>query len=86
MDGIDMEDIELLLAILIAGFSLLVFLVSIASFARIRTGKLLIVGVAFLMFFVKGLLLLLEFIVQDQIAFVIDLIIIVLLYIAVVKK
>lgn len=81
-----MEDIELLLAILIAGFSLLVFLVSIASFARIRTGKLLIVGVAFLMFFVKGLLLLLEFIVQDQIAFVIDLIIIVLLYIAVVKK
>ena len=81
-----MEDIELLLAILIAGFSFLVFLVSITAYVRLRVGKFLILGAAFLMFFIKGLLLLLEFIIQDQIAFLIDLLIILLLYIAVVKK
>ena len=81
-----MEDIELLLGILIAGFSFLIFLVSITAFIRLRVVKFLILGTAFLTFFIKGFLLLTEFIMQDQIAYVIDLLMILLLYIAVVKK
>lgn len=81
-----MEDIELLLAILIAGFSILVFLVSIAAFIKLKVSKFILVSIAFLLFFIKGILLILDVISQSQIAFVIDFLIIVFLYIAVVKK
>ena len=81
-----MKDIELLLAILIAGFSLLVFFVSVAASIRIKVSKFLFVSIAFFLFFIKGFLLIFEIITQSQIAFVIDLLIIVFLYIAVVKK
>jgi len=81
-----MEDIVLLLTLLIAGFSILLFAVSIISYSRLKVTKFLIIGLAFLGFFAKAILLLLEYVVQDQIALIIDLIIIILLYLAIVKK
>ena len=81
-----MEEILLFLSILIAGFSLLLFIVSIIAYSRIKSVKLLIISFAFLAFTVKGVLLLLEFISQDMYATVIDFVVLVLLYLATAKK
>jgi hypothetical protein len=81
-----MDDITLLLSILIAGFSGLLFIVSIAAYNRIRSVKLLFISLAFFMFIVKGLLLIFEIFVQDKIMIAIDFVILILLYFASVKK
>jgi len=63
-----------------------VLLVSFVSWYRLKNMKLAIVGLAFLVFFVKALLLVFEIIVQDEKAIIIDFIVVILLYFAVVKK
>jgi len=81
-----MDEITLFLSIIIAGLSLLLFIVSAIAFYRLRATKLLIINLAFLGFIIKGVLLTLEFISQSRIGLIIDLGIIVLLYFAVIKK
>ena len=81
-----MDEITLFLSILIAGLSTILFIVSMISTARLRNIKFLLVGSAFLVFAIKGLLLFFEFLVQENIAMILDIVIIVLLYFAIVKK
>ena len=81
-----MDDIKLLLSILIAGFSILLFIVSTAAYYRIRANKLLLASFAFLAFLIKGILIILETIDQGEIALGIDLLIIILLYFSIIKK
>ena len=81
-----MDNIILFLTIIMAGLSGLILLVSFVSWYRIRAVKLVIVSLAFSAFFIKAVLLIFEFIVQDEKSIVIDSIIIILLYLAVVKK
>ena len=69
-----------------AGLTGLLLLVSFVSWYRLKNMKLAIVGLAFLVFFVKALLLVFEIIVQDEKAIIIDFIVVILLYFAVVKK
>ena len=81
-----MDDILLFLSILMAGLSALLLIVSFASYSRLRNIKLLIVGFAFTVFFIKATLLIFEKIAQGDLVIIIDFIIIVLLYFSVVKK
>ncbi len=72
-------------AIVVAGISLLLFLVSLLSFKRIKETKMLFIGIAFLLFFIKALAIIFEkFYVGHLI--LLDLLIIISLYIASVKK
>ena len=80
-----MEDITLFLAILIVGFSLLLFIISTFAYYRIRNIKFLFVCIAFLMFIIKGLLTITESITQENFVLGLDLIILLLLYFAVIK-
>ena len=81
-----MDEITLFLSILIAGLAGLLFVVSAAAYKRLRAGKLLIINLAFLMFVIKGLLIIFEIISQERIGLILDITIIVLLYFAVIKK
>lgn len=81
-----MDEITLFLTILITGLSLLMFIVSLISTCRVRNFKFLIIGFAFIGFIIKGLLLLFEYISQDEIALIIDFTVIILLYFAIIKK
>lgn len=47
------------------GFSLLLMLTSFISYARIKSKRLLFVAIAFLLFFVQGLLLIAAILIQD---------------------
>jgi len=49
--------IETFLTILLAGLSFLLFVVSMFSYRRVRNIKILIVSIAFLLFFIKALVL-----------------------------
>jgi len=81
-----MDEIILFLSIVITGLSALLFVVSAASFYRLRATKLLIINLAFLAFIIKGFLQIFEFITQTRIGLILDLVVIILLYFAVVKK
>lgn len=81
-----MDDLTLLMSSLIAGFSTLLFIVSIAAYIKIRSIKLALVSFAFLVFVIKGILLLFETISQDKLAIAIDFVILFLLYFASIKK
>jgi len=81
-----MDEIAMFLSVLISGFSLLLFIVSIVAYKRLRAIKLLFIGIAFFIFLIKGVLLSLEFITQDIYAIIIDFIILILLYLATAKK
>lgn len=81
-----MDDILLLLSILITGFSLLLFFVSMISYLKLRVSKFILIGIAFLGFTIKGILLLFEFISQGQIPLILDLFVIILIYFAIIKK
>jgi len=81
-----MDEVTLFLSIVIAGLSTLLFIVSAAAFYKLKVFKLLIINLAFFVFLIKGLLLIFEFISQDQFGLFLDIAIIVLLYFAVVKR
>jgi len=81
-----MDDILLLLTLLITGFSSILFVVSIISYVKLKYVKFLLIGIAFLGFMMKGIFLLFEYIQQDQIPLVLDLFVIILMYLAIIKK
>ena len=81
-----MDDIYLFLAIIMAGLAGLLLLVSSASWYRLRALKLGLVSIAFLVLFIKAVLLIFEIIIQDKLAVLIDVIVLVILYFSVVKR
>jgi hypothetical protein len=81
-----MDDILLFLTVVMAGLAALLLIVSFISGYRLRSTKLALVGLAFVAFLIKALLLILEYITQDEKAVIIDFVILVLLYFAVIKK
>jgi len=81
-----MDEITLFLSIIIAGFSLLLAMVSMVAYYRLRATKLLLVSIAFLAFVVKGVLIVIGIVTQDTLALGIDFVILVLLYFATIKK
>ena len=50
-------DIENIVAAFVAGLSLFLFVVSVRSYQRSGKKKVLMIGMAFLLFFIKGLVL-----------------------------
>jgi hypothetical protein len=81
-----MDEISLFLSILIAGVSTILFIISIISTIKLKDVKFLLVGIAFLAFIIKGLLLTFEFLNQEKIGMILDITVVVLLYLAIVKK
>jgi hypothetical protein len=81
-----LNDITLLLSILIAGLSGLLFVVSIAAYKKIGSQKLLLISIAFFVFLIKGILLIFEIATQDEKLIIIDFAIIAILYFATAKK
>jgi len=84
--GVTIEEILLFSSVVMAGLSLLLFLVSLLSFQRVRDSKLFFVTVAFFLFFLKGVIISLDFLEQNLYLVVMDLIIIFSLYLTIVKK
>jgi len=68
------------------GLSFLLLLVSAVSYSRIRDSKMLFLTVAFLVFMVKGMLLVADVVSQSLALIALDLVIIVSLYLTVVKR
>jgi len=68
------------------GLSFLLLLVSAVSYLRIRDSKMLFLMVAFLVFMVKGMLLVADVVSQSLVLIALDLVIIVSLYLTVVKR
>jgi len=81
-----MDEIVLFSNIIVVGLSILLFIISMFSFYRVKNFKLLFISIAFLVFIIKGLLVLIEYISQDLLISIIDLVIILLLYFSVAKK
>jgi hypothetical protein len=85
--------IETFLAILLAGLSLLLLIVSLLSYRRIRNVKLLFVSIAFALFFIKALVLIMSVISNTWDEFgmrwellLLDVIVIVMLYLSIARK
>ena len=81
-----MDNVFFFLIIIMAGLAGLLLFVAFVSWYRLRTIKLILVGCAFVGFFVKAILLLTSLVVQDEKTVLIDCIVLVLLYFAVIKK
>ena len=81
-----MDEITLFLSIVIAGFSLLLSIVSFVAYYRLHATKLFLVGMAFLAFVIKGVLVVTGFLNQDELGLGIDFVILVFLYFATIKK
>ncbi len=85
--------IEAFLTILLAGLSFLLFVVSILSYRRVKSVKILFVSIAFLLFFIKALVLLVSVISNTWDDFgmrwellLLDVIVIVMLYLSIARK
>jgi cell division protein FtsW (lipid II flippase) len=57
--------LEILLVVLLFGFSLIMLIASSISYIRVRNPRLLIVSVAFLVFLIQGILLLIAVFTED---------------------
>jgi len=85
--GVKINEINLFASIVVAGVSLLLFIISILSFSRIRETKILLIGLSFLVFFIKSILIIfLKYYKQSGYFTFFDLLIIFFLYIAAAKK
>jgi len=69
--------------VVIAGLSLLLFMISMLSYSRLREIKLLFISLSFLVFFIKAILFLY---INNRNLIIMDLLIIAFLYIAAAKK
>ena len=69
-----------------AGLSLLLFTVSLISYTRMRDSKFLFVTLAFLLFFMKGIAISLNYLQQQFQLVIMDLLIIFFLYLTIVKR
>ncbi len=85
--------IETFLAVLLAGLSFLLFAVSVLSYRRVKNVKILFVSIAFLLFFIKALVLLVSVISNTWDEFgmrwellLLDVIVIVMLYLSIARK
>lgn len=84
--------ISVFLKVVMTGLTTLLLIVSTASWYRMRSGKLGLISVAFAAFFVKGVIMLFDvfletgLIVENNVALIIDLLIIVALYFSAIKK
>jgi hypothetical protein len=85
--------IEAFLTILLAGLSFLLFVVSMLSYRRVKNVKILFVSIAFLLFFIKALLLLVSVVSNTWDEFgmrwellLLDVIVIVMLYLSIARK
>ncbi|EMR74375.1 hypothetical protein MBGDN05_00161 [Thermoplasmatales archaeon SCGC AB-539-N05] len=84
--------ISLFLKIVITGLAALLLIVSTASWRRLHNIKLALISVAFASFFIKGFILVIDIflgtdiIIQNNIALIIDLVIIISLYFSAIKK
>jgi len=81
-----MDEITLFLSIVVAGFSLLLAIVSLVAYYRLKASKLFLVGLAFLAFVVKGALAIAGVLNQDKLTLGIDFVILFFLYFATIKK
>ena len=81
-----MDEITLFLSIAVAGFSLLLSIVSFVAYHRLHATKLFLVGLAFLAFVAKGSLVVAGILNQDKFTLCIDFVILFFLYFATIKK
>ena len=79
-----MNELLLFSSVVCAGLSFLLFFISAISFKRIREVKLLFISVALLLFFIKGVVAIAYDILNHLV--LIDLVIIVMLYLAAARK
>jgi len=64
-DGGKMDNLQLFFTVALMGFSLILFVISAIAYKRIGSPRLLLVSLAFCLFFAKGLLLMLGLFVVD---------------------
>jgi hypothetical protein len=89
-----MDNLKLFFGVALLGFSLILFVISAVTYKRVGRRRLLLVSLAFAMFFVKGLLLTLGLFVESigdvfdssMLVTMLDFAIMVFLYLSVVKK
>ena len=89
-----MNELEIFLRVCLMGFGLLLFILMMLSYRRVKNLKLFLVGLGFLIFFIKGLVLVIGIAVETfdeifnasvEIVFI-DLIILLFMYGGFVKK
>ncbi len=74
-------------SIVVAGISLLLFIISMISFNRIKETKIFFIGFSFLIFFIKSItVIFLKYYKQFSYLILFDLLIIFFLYVAAAKK
>ena len=89
-----MDNLKLFFGVALLGFSLILFAISAVTYKRIGSRRLLLVSLAFAMFFVKGLLLTLGLFIysigdnfgSSVLVTMVDFAIMAFLYLSVVKK
>jgi len=89
-----MDNLKLFFGVALLGFSLILFVISAVTYKRIGSRRLLLVSLAFAMFFVKGLLLTMGLFVDSigdvfsssVLVTMVDFAIMAFLYLSVVKK
>jgi hypothetical protein len=85
--------VETFLVILLAGLAMLLFVVSLISYRRVKNKKILLISIAFLLFFIKALLLITSILANTWSEFgmraellIFDVIIVVMLYLSIAMK
>ncbi|KAA0003074.1 MAG: hypothetical protein FE044_02025 [Thermoplasmata archaeon] len=81
--GDKINELVMFSAVVISGLSLLLFIISMLSYSRLREIKLLFISLSFLVFFIKAILFIF---INNRNLIVMDLLIIAFLYIAAAKK
>ena len=81
--GDKINELVMFSAVVISGLSLLLFIISMLSYNRLREIKLLFISLSFLVFFIKAILFIF---INNRNLIVMDLLIIAFLYIAAAKK
>jgi len=81
-----MNDLLLFLTVLMAGLAILLFIVSCASWYRLRHLRFALTSAAFAVFICKAILLLSTYIVEDEKAILLDSVILILLYFSIAKR
>ena len=81
-----MEEVLIFSSIVMAGLSLLLFTVSLVSYLRMKDSKFLFVTLAFFLFFLKGIVISLNYFEQQAQLVIADLFIIIFLYLTLVKR
>ena len=86
-------NVEAFLVVLLAGLSLLLFLVSLVSYRRVGSKKFLLVSLAFLLFFIKALVLIASILMDrwEEVGMraeflLLDVIIVVMFYLSIATK